>query len=104
MKHPVNCPHCTASLPAPRSRLLGTLLVGLAWTTAMTMVFGGILLGPAIILVLPLLFPAGVSMITAAHARAFEDATCDACGKLVEVEVTRGEIENPASALAEAGF
>lgn len=86
MSHPHYCPHCRASLPAPRSRLLGRLLVGVAWTLAMALVFGGILLGPIIIFILPFLFAGGFSMITAAHEWAFDDWTCDACGKLVEIE------------------
>jgi hypothetical protein len=77
------CPHCRASLPAPRSRLLAGLVVGATWTVAMAMVFGGILLGPIILFVLPFLFAGGISMIVAAHAWAFEEPTCNACGKLV---------------------
>ncbi|MFV8755599.1 hypothetical protein ACNOYE_34040 [Nannocystaceae bacterium ST9] len=86
MTHPAHCSHCRASLFAPRSRSLGALVVGVAWTLAMTMVFIGILTGPIIIFLLPMLVPAGVSMITTAHEWAFADWTCDACGKLVEVE------------------
>jgi hypothetical protein len=86
MSHPKNCPHCRASLPAPRSRLLGYLVVIGAWITVMAMVFGAILLGPAILMVIPFLFAGGASLITIAHAWAFDDWTCDACGKLIERE------------------
>ncbi len=97
------CPHCRASLPAPRSRLVGALVVGVAWILAMTMVFIGILTGPIIIVLLPMLVPSGISMITAAQTWAFEDWTCDGCGKLVELglRVRTGSPtanENPASA------
>jgi hypothetical protein len=92
MSHPHNCPHCRASLPAPRSRLLGSLVVGLAWTVVMAMVFGALLIGPFIMLIIPFLFAAGVSLITVAHEWAFPDWTCAACGKLIEVpEVTTPE-------------
>lgn len=84
MSHPANCPHCRASLPAPHSRILGVLAVGLAWTIAMTMVFVGILTGPFIIFLLPALVPAGMSMISVAHGWAFAERDCQACGKLVE--------------------
>ncbi len=78
------CPHCHASLPAPRSRLLGWLVVGLAWTVTLTMVFGAILTGFFIMFLFPFLFAGGASLVTTAHAWAFQDRICDACGKVVD--------------------
>lgn len=88
--HPTHCPHCRASLSAPRSRTLSVLALALAWIGAMTMVFIGILTGPIIIFLLPFLVPSGIAMVTAAHQYAFAEHECEACGKLVEARTSAG--------------
>ena len=87
------CPHCYAPAPETPHRFVRAAVVGLAWTVAMAYVFVGILLGPAIIFVLPLLFLMGIGLVSSAQAWAYGDRACEACGKLVEfdgeaVEVT----------------
>jgi hypothetical protein len=62
------------------------LVVGLAWTVTTAMMFGALLIGPFIMIVIPFLFFAGASLITAAHEWAFADETCGACGRLIERE------------------
>lgn len=99
--HPSHCPHCRASLPAPRSRTLSVLALSLAWVGAMTMVFIGILTGPIIIFLLPFLVPGGISMVTAAHQYAFAEHECEACGKLVE-PLARTRAQGRAGELARA--
>ena len=81
-----NCPHCHAPTPKTPHRVARGAVVGLAWTVSMFFVFAGILLGPAIIFVLPLLIPMGIGAITAAHAWAYGDRACEACGKLYELD------------------
>lgn len=100
MSHHDHCPHCRATLPPPRSRLLGALLVGTAWIIAMAMVWGGVLLGPAVIAILPLLFAGGMSIITVAHSWAFADRICDACGKLVEAPAAAAPVRRLTTARA----
>lgn len=99
--HPNHCPHCRASLPAPRSRTLSVLALSLAWVGAMTMVFVGILTGPIIIFLLPFLVPGGIAMVTAAHQYAFAEHECEACGKLVE-PLARTHVQGRAGELARA--
>lgn len=84
--HAEHCPHCHADLPETLPRALRLAVVAAAWTLTMGLVFGGALLGPLVILVLPLLIPGGMGLITAAHTWAFADLECEACGKLVEFE------------------
>ena len=84
--HTNSCPHCAASLAKAPSRLLRAAVVGLAWTVSMAYVFASIMLGPAIIGVLPLLIPMGIASISSAHTWAYGDRICDSCGKLVELD------------------
>ena len=84
--HADHCPHCHAALPPTLPRALRVAVVAAAWTLTMGLVFGGALLGPLVILVLPLLIPGGIGLITAAHTWAFADQVCETCGKLVELE------------------
>lgn len=95
------CPHCAAPLPPRPSALVRHGVVALAWTTSMSSVFGGILLGPAIIMVLPVLLPGGICTITAAHSWAYEDPCCEQCGKLVEIDGQPLRAEPAARALAQ---
>ena len=95
-----HCPHCHARTPPRPSVLVRGALLCLAWTASMAYVFGGILLGPLILFVLPVLIPMGIAMVTAAHGFAFGDRECPACGKLYEMD---GRAVAPAPAEHEAG-
>ena len=80
------CPHCPAPAPKTPHRLVRAAVIGLAWTVAMAYVFMAIMLGPAIIFVLPLLFLMGIGLVSSAHAWSYGDRACEACGKLVELD------------------
>lgn len=80
------CPHCHTEVPEAPSLALRAGVVGLAWTVSMAYVLAAIMLGPAIIAVLPVLIPMGIAMVSSAHGWAFEDRVCEACGKLVEID------------------
>ena len=91
--HHDNCPHCHATLPQTPARPLRWAVVGLAWTVTMALVFAGSLLGPTVIFVLPFLITGGMGAITGAHAWAWGDRACGACGKLYELDGERVEAE-----------
>jgi hypothetical protein len=57
-----------------------------AWVVTMATVFGGILLGPGIAGLLPVLVPAGMCTITSAHSWAFGDRVCNSCGRAYELD------------------
>lgn len=77
-----------------------------AWTLALVggyvvlgvMVFGAALLGPTIMVVLPLLVGTGLGLLPFLHERAGAPATCTACGKYQPAEATV-EAEGRASAI-----
>jgi len=64
------------------------IVLFVAWVVAMSMVFGGILLGPGIAGLLPVLVPAGMCAVTAAHSWAFGDRVCNSCGRAYELDGT----------------
>ncbi|PRP94604.1 hypothetical protein ENSA5_40710 [Enhygromyxa salina] len=80
-----HCPHCNAPAAKVPSRSLRTLVVVGAWTATLAFVFGGISLGPGIVVALPIIVLGGVATITGAHIWAYGDRACYACGKMVEV-------------------
>lgn len=63
------------------------------------MVFGAALLGPTIMLVLPLLVGTGLGLLPFLHERAGAPATCTACGKYQPAEDTL-EVEDHAAEIA----
>ena len=82
---PEKDPTCTrcgtqkAQAPSP----LWLLAVAGAWLYAFASVFAAILLGPAIILVLPFVVVGGMCLVTEAHRAAFRPAECGRCGAIV---------------------
>lgn len=68
------------SRPRPPGRPLGSLLIGAAWLTAALMVLASIMLGPAIIFVIPWLLFGGMSTVTAAHRYAHDDDRVERLG------------------------
>lgn len=80
------CPHCNAKVtPGAGAALRYTVLLA-AWMTTMASVFCGILLGPGIAVILPVLAVAGMSLVGTAHAWAFGDRVCSSCGKAYELD------------------
>lgn len=63
------------------------------------MVFGAALLGPTIMLVLPLLVGTGLGLLPFLHERAGAPATCTACGKYQPAEDAL-EVEDHAAEIA----
>lgn len=81
-----NCSHCRAPLPAPRSRLLGALVLGLAYLVLFAFGLVYACMGPLGLMFLPFFLPGAIGAITGAHAYASADESCPACGKLIELE------------------
>lgn len=82
-----HCPHCHAPAPKTPKRWYRSVVVVGAWTLSLSYVFGGSLLGPAVILgVLPILILAGIAVVTEAHRWADADVVCDECGKLIVLD------------------
>jgi hypothetical protein len=79
-----NCSHCRAPLPAPRSRLLGGLVLGLAYVVTFAFAFGYACLGPLGLMVLPFFLPGAIGAITCAHEYASAVESCPACEKVIE--------------------
>lgn len=86
MHRPFHCPHCRRDshivTPAPWTRLL----LGFAWVHAAVLVACAAMLGPFLLLVVPLVMAFGAGLITGAHQLAGEPPTCGACGKIVARE------------------
>jgi hypothetical protein len=80
------CSHCRAPLPAPRSRLLGGLVLGLAYVVTFAFAFGYACLGPLGLMILPFFLPGAIGAITCAHTYASSGECCPACGKLIELQ------------------
>lgn len=82
----MNCPHCKAKVTPGPSPIVRWAVVLVAWILSMATVFAGIMLGPGIITILPIIVPGGMATITAAHVWAFSDRVCDNCGKAYELD------------------
>jgi hypothetical protein len=80
------CPHCNAVAPKIYSRWLRGGVVVIAWTVAMSLVFGGIMLGPGIMIVLPIIIPAGMALVTEAQRWSYPDVVCEICGKAIALD------------------
>jgi hypothetical protein len=86
MHRPLDCPHCHHHTHLVAPPAWARALVPVAWVVAAAMVFAAGMIGPFIMLALPLLFACGAGLIGGAHALAGEPATCGRCGKIVADE------------------
>lgn len=93
MHRPLDCPHCHHHTHLVAPAAWTRAFVAVAWIVAAAMVFAAGLIGPFIMLALPLLGAFGGGLIAGAHALAFAPATCGRCGKIVAA---------PANAAADA--
>lgn len=80
-KSSVSCPHCGA-LAVRRPSPLWRLAVVPAWIVSGLMVLGAGMIGPFILVVVPLLFAGGVGLLSTVHAQASAPPECEACGKI----------------------
>lgn len=95
-----NCSHCRAPLPAPRSRLLGGVVLTLAYVVSFAFAFIYACMGPLGLVFLPFFLPGAIGAITCAHAYASEGEACPACGKLIERE-TKSAVPRPSTLVAQ---
>lgn len=79
------CPHCHAPTSSP-PRSLRVIVVALAWTVTLAMVFAGSLIGPFVIGILPVLFLGGLSVVVLAQRYAYGDRICHACDRAFELD------------------
>lgn len=94
------CSHCRAPLPAPRSRLLGGLALGVAYVVSFAFAFIYACMGPVGLMVLPFFLPGTIAAITCAHTYADAGECCPACGKLVERKA-RSVVPRPGTLVAQ---
>jgi hypothetical protein len=77
-----DCPNCGRSATVARPSRAWRLLLVPAWMTCAAMVFGSAMLGFGMLMVLPLVLGGGACLLSALHAKASEEPTCEACGKI----------------------
>src|SRR5688572_7397479 len=77
-----DCPNCGRSATVARPSRLWRLLLVPAWLSCAAMVFGSAMLGFGMLMVLPFVLGGGACLLSALHARASEEPTCEACGKI----------------------
>lgn len=87
------CPHCLARVRKSPSSVSRVLVLGLVWTVTMALVFGVSVIGPFVMVLLPVFLFGGIGLWTAAYEYAHGDRICPACGKAYEID---GEAVEPA--------
>jgi hypothetical protein len=99
MHRPHHCPHCHHHTHLVAPSAWTRVFVGVAWFVVAAMVFAAGMIGPFIMLALPLLGACGGGLIAGAHMLAGEPATCGRCGKIVaggaEVVSVRVPVADP---------
>ena len=95
--HSNRCSSCHRDSVVRPSAAWKLALVG-GYVVLGVMVFGAALLGPTIMVVLPLLVGTGLGLLPFLHERAGAPATCTACGKYQPAEPGT-EVEDHAAAI-----
>lgn len=86
-----DCSRCRRSGTVVRPSGAWTAALLLAYAVFVVMIFGAGLLGPTIMLVIPLLAAYGLGVLPFVHARVGAPASCTACGTIAEpTVVSRG--------------
>ena len=80
------CPHCHQP-GLRRAPGWGVVVVALAWLFVVALLFVSALIGPFILLVVPIIFAFGAAAVRSAHDLAFALPVCDGCGKVALTEV-----------------
>ena len=83
MKLLTHCPACHAPTPKRPGRLLRSAAVVFAWIVAMALVFGGAVLGPMVIPIVPIWILGSIAVVSAAYRWAYADLVCEECGRLL---------------------
>ncbi len=77
-----DCPSCGRSATVARPSALWRLALVPAWIACAAMVLCGSMLGFGMLGVLPIVLGGGACLLSALHAKASEEPTCTACGKI----------------------
>lgn len=89
-RHSARCSSCHRDTVVRPKAAWKLALVG-GYFVLGVMVFGAALLGPTIMVVLPLLVGTGLGLLPFLHERAGAPAECSACGKYQPTEETAAE-------------
>lgn len=85
----VECPCCHRRGTVVRPSRAWMLALAMAYAAFAVMIFGAGLLGPTIMVVLPLLAAYGLGVLPYVHARASAPTVCVACDRIVSAERSR---------------